>query len=175
MRCAIGVVAVLWVGLSTTVLGRPNFEGRDGKRAVASQISDGQVQAPPVTQMSDGQPQAPRTSGIAATQTSAAAGASITASGSGGSSGTPSMPSVSVRNGTITGLYSPRYRQDFFLGIPYAQPPVNNLRFVVPQSLNTSFSKPQTANAYSPQCVGYGVRNFPRHNFLIRCSQRLGR
>ena len=30
-------------------------------------------------------------------------------------------PMVTVRNGTYTGVHSPSYGQDFFLGMPYAQ------------------------------------------------------
>lgn len=30
-------------------------------------------------------------------------------------------PTVSVKNGTYAGVYSPQYDQDFFLGMPYAQ------------------------------------------------------
>jgi hypothetical protein len=30
-------------------------------------------------------------------------------------------PTVTVKNGTYSGLYSPYYHQDFFLGIPFAQ------------------------------------------------------
>ncbi|MCJ1250311.1 hypothetical protein MMC30_007537 [Trapelia coarctata] len=67
-----------------------------------------------------------------------------------------SPPTVKVLNGTYTGLHSSAYNEDFFLGIPYAQPPVNNLRFTVPQSLNSTFSEPRAATAYSPECVGYG-------------------
>jgi carboxylesterase type B len=34
-----------------------------------------------------------------------------------------------VKNGTISGVHSSTYNEDYFLGIPYAQPPVNGLRF----------------------------------------------
>ena len=40
-------------------------------------------------------------------------------------------PTVSVKNGTISGVHSSTYNEDYFLGIPYAQPPVNGLRFKV--------------------------------------------
>lgn len=30
-------------------------------------------------------------------------------------------PTVTVKNGTYSGVYSPGYDQDFFLGMPYAQ------------------------------------------------------
>lgn len=66
-------------------------------------------------------------------------------------------PVVTVKNGSYSGIYNPTYKQDFFLGIPYAQPPVNDFRFRTPNSLNTSWpnvTKPATA--YSPFCVGYG-------------------
>ena len=66
-------------------------------------------------------------------------------------------PSVQVLNGTYTGIHSPYYNQDFYLGIPYAQPPTGNLRYRVPQSLNTSWLGARNATEYSPFCVGYGV------------------
>ncbi|TVY92061.1 Lipase [Lachnellula willkommii] len=65
-------------------------------------------------------------------------------------------PMVTVKNGSYSGIYNPTYHQDFFLGIPYAQPPINNLRFRVPQSLNSTFNSTVPAIAYSPFCVGYG-------------------
>lgn len=37
-------------------------------------------------------------------------------------------PTVTVRNGTYSGLYSQEWDQDFFLGLPFAQPPVGDLR-----------------------------------------------
>jgi triacylglycerol lipase len=71
-----------------------------------------------------------------------------------------SSPTVTVRNGTYAGVHSSAYNQDFFLGIPYAQQPVGNLRFTVPQSLNTSWDDTRDAKEYSDICVGYGVRIF---------------
>ncbi|TVY52499.1 Lipase, partial [Lachnellula suecica] len=65
-------------------------------------------------------------------------------------------PLVSVKNGSYSGVYNPTYHQDFFLGVPYAQPPVNDLRFRVPQSLNSTWNSTVPATAYSPFCVGYG-------------------
>ena len=49
------------------------------------------------------------------------------------------------------------YNQDVFLGVPFAQPPVNELRFRVPQSLNSTFNSTISATSYAPECVGYGV------------------
>lgn len=68
-----------------------------------------------------------------------------------------SAPTATVRNGTLRGVYSRQYDQDFFLGIPYAQPPLNNLRFNLPQSLNSAWHGVKDAVEYSPECVGYGV------------------
>ncbi|EQB57690.1 carboxylesterase [Colletotrichum gloeosporioides Cg-14] len=37
-------------------------------------------------------------------------------------------PIVNIKNGTLAGKYNPFYSQDFFLGIPFAAPPISNLR-----------------------------------------------
>ncbi|KZM22931.1 hydrolase [Ascochyta rabiei] len=65
-------------------------------------------------------------------------------------------PTAHLRNGTYQGVYSPGYDQDYFLGIPYAQPPVGNLRFRSPVSLNQSWSGVKPATQYSGECYGYG-------------------
>lgn len=70
---------------------------------------------------------------------------------------TQSAPTAAVRNGTYIGVHSTTYNQDFFLGMPYAQQPVGNLRFTVPQPLNESWNEARDAKAYSDICVGYGV------------------
>lgn len=67
-------------------------------------------------------------------------------------------PTVRVRNGTIAGIHSSTYKQDFFLGIAFAQPPIGDLRFRQPQSLNTSWEGTRYAKNYATHCVGYGVR-----------------
>jgi len=64
-------------------------------------------------------------------------------------------PSASIKNGTVTGVHSSAYNQDFFLGVPYAQPPVGDLRFRNPQSINATYGN-HAATAYAPICVGYG-------------------
>ena len=66
------------------------------------------------------------------------------------------VPKAQVLNGTYTGVHSPEYNQDFFLGIPYAQPPVGNLRFRQAQSLNSSWCDSKNATSYSLECIGYG-------------------
>ncbi|EIN05235.1 alpha/beta-hydrolase [Punctularia strigosozonata HHB-11173 SS5] len=70
----------------------------------------------------------------------------------------PSVPTVTVKNGTYTGLSLPSFRQELFLGMPYAQQPVPpGLRLRAPLSLNASWTGTRDASAYSPICVGYDV------------------
>lgn len=61
------------------------------------------------------------------------------------------QPAATINNGTLLGVQNVEYNQDLFLGIPYAQPPLENLRFNHPQPINQSWSEKQ-ANAYSPWC-----------------------
>jgi hypothetical protein len=60
-----------------------------------------------------------------------------------------SAPIAHVKNGTYVGVHSPEYNQDFFLGMPYAQPPVGSLRFRNPAGLNTTWSDARPATHYS--------------------------
>ncbi|KAM0322912.1 hypothetical protein ACHAPQ_008885 [Fusarium lateritium] len=64
-------------------------------------------------------------------------------------------PTVQVKNGTLEGKYVAGYDQDLFLGVPFAQPPVGQLRFQNPQSLNETF-KTKKVTEYADSCVGYG-------------------
>jgi len=65
-----------------------------------------------------------------------------------------SSPTVAVKNGTLKGLYSSEWDQDFFLGIPYAQPPVGNLRFRWPQP-SLSYNGTRDATQYGYSCYQY--------------------
>ena len=67
-----------------------------------------------------------------------------------------SSPTVTVKNGTLQGLYNQAWDQDFFLGVPYALPPVGQLRFKWPQSLNSSFGGVLDATQYGYSCYQYG-------------------
>ncbi|KAI8228301.1 Lipase 4 [Colletotrichum sp. SAR 10_99] len=67
-----------------------------------------------------------------------------------------SPPSVRLSNGTYVGVRNEEYAQDFFLGIPYAQPPIGSLRYAAPQPLNSSFEETRNATEYGWMCIGYG-------------------
>ncbi|KAI1844334.1 hypothetical protein JX265_010237 [Neoarthrinium moseri] len=62
-------------------------------------------------------------------------------------------PTVTVTNGTYSGIHSNEYDQDYFLGIPYAQKAV---RFSQPQPLDTTWDGTKEATAYPLHCIGYG-------------------
>ena len=76
---------------------------------------------------------------------------------SSGALATKTIPTVRVKNGTIAGVHSPSYNQDFFLGVPFAQPPLGDLRFRQAQSLNATWKGSRDAKQYATHCVGYGV------------------
>lgn len=59
-------------------------------------------------------------------------------------------PTAETKNGTYLGKYNSVYNEDEFLGMPYAQPPVGDLRFRAPVSLNESWSDSRNATDYSP-------------------------
>jgi hypothetical protein len=64
-----------------------------------------------------------------------------------------------IKNGTVNGAYLPTFDQDAFLGVPFAQPPVGDLRLRRPQSLNTSFAGGvYEATEYSPFVLASRLR-----------------
>ncbi|KAH8890481.1 triacylglycerol lipase [Thozetella sp. PMI_491] len=65
-------------------------------------------------------------------------------------------PIARARNGTYAGVYSAEFDQDFFLGVPFAQPPVGGLRFRQAQPLNTTWNDTRHATEYAAECYGYG-------------------
>ncbi|RVD87381.1 uncharacterized protein DFL_001617 [Arthrobotrys flagrans] len=71
-----------------------------------------------------------------------------------GSGSGPSSPKAYIRNGTVFGRHSPEWNQDFFLGIPYAKPPVGANRFRPPQYI----TQPQDFQAKETGFWCYGYR-----------------
>ncbi|KXJ95090.1 carboxylesterase [Microdochium bolleyi] len=66
-------------------------------------------------------------------------------------------PTAKTANGTYQGAYLPGWKQDVFLGMPYAQPPVGPLRWRWPQSTNSSFDGVRDASKYGYSCPQYGT------------------
>lgn len=77
-----------------------------------------------------------------------------------------SAPTAKVLNGTLFGFHNPTYNEDIFLGIPYSQPPVGDLRFRQAQPLNTSWEGLKNATNYSPECIGYGSDTWVLGNII---------
>ncbi|KAJ7593993.1 Alpha/Beta hydrolase protein [Mycena floridula] len=65
-------------------------------------------------------------------------------------------PVATVRNGTLQGFHTSSFNQDMFYGIPFAEPPIGDLRFRHPQSLNSSWKGIRDATHRSESCAGYG-------------------
>lgn len=59
-------------------------------------------------------------------------------------------PLVKVLNGTLEGYSLTNPAQDVFLGIPYAQAPIVDLRFRAPQPLNETWEGTKIVVEYSP-------------------------
>ncbi|KAK6518251.1 hypothetical protein TWF506_005411 [Arthrobotrys conoides] len=66
----------------------------------------------------------------------------------------PSQPTVTIKNGTIRGLYSNVWGQDYFLGIPYAQSATGNNRFALPKPISSKWSSELVAQSYGDRCLG---------------------
>lgn len=64
-----------------------------------------------------------------------------------------SAPTVQTKYGKYAGIHLPSYDQDAFLGVPYAQPPLGNLRFRRPLALNTSWEGVKEAKKYGSTCM----------------------
>lgn len=77
-----------------------------------------------------------------------------------------SAPTAILKNGSYYGIYSSVYDQDFFLGMPFAQPPLGDLRFRQPQSLNATWTDARNATIYQPECIGYGSDQWVLGNYI---------
>jgi carboxylesterase type B len=65
-------------------------------------------------------------------------------------------PIAHTLNGSYYGIHNSHFKQDFFLGVPFAQPPVKDLRLRRPASLNSTWAGLRNATEYGYACIGYG-------------------
>jgi len=65
-------------------------------------------------------------------------------------------PVVTVKNGSYYGTHFPQFNQDVFRAIPFAQPPLESLRFNNPAPLNWSWTGALPATEFAYECFGYG-------------------
>ncbi|KFY98099.1 hypothetical protein V498_01652 [Pseudogymnoascus sp. VKM F-4517 (FW-2822)] len=74
-------------------------------------------------------------------------------------------PAIETQNGTICGAHLSTFSQDAFLGVPFAEPPVGNLRLRHPVSYNKTYtaydatSQPSSCPGYAGFDVGIGPLN----------------
>ncbi|KAH7386387.1 Alpha/Beta hydrolase protein [Cadophora sp. MPI-SDFR-AT-0126] len=68
---------------------------------------------------------------------------------------TRESPKVTVINGTWRGLYLPAFHEDVFLGIPFAAPPVGDLRLRHPRPYGQKWKGIRAATQRSASCPGY--------------------
>jgi triacylglycerol lipase len=71
----------------------------------------------------------------------------------------PTAPVATVKNGSYVGVHNDVYNVDYFLGMPFAQPPIGDLRLAPPASLNSSFGT-RNATELGPGCIEFSA-SFP--------------
>ncbi|CAI4212360.1 unnamed protein product [Parascedosporium putredinis] len=67
--------------------------------------------------------------------------------------GSGCSPTATISNGTVIGFTDRSSAVDKFLGIPYAEPPVGDLRLALPEPLRSPFGS-LNATAFGPACYG---------------------
>jgi len=64
-------------------------------------------------------------------------------------------PIVSTQNGTLQGFHLSAFNEDVFLGVPFAAPPIGDLRFRRPKPYQNAWQGVRNATVRSPSCPGY--------------------
>ncbi|KAH8668560.1 Alpha/Beta hydrolase protein [Xylariales sp. PMI_506] len=67
----------------------------------------------------------------------------------------PLMPLAITKNGTVQGFHLPAFDEDVFFGIPFAQPPVGDLRLRRPVPYQKAWQGVRNATVRTPSCPGY--------------------
>ncbi|KAF9516356.1 hypothetical protein BS47DRAFT_1315433 [Hydnum rufescens UP504] len=70
-----------------------------------------------------------------------------------GGFGATQSPQVQLESGLVFGVNVPQFGQDYFLGIPYAQPPVGPLRFSAPLPIPKNRSRTIDATKFGKVCL----------------------
>lgn len=63
------------------------------------------------------------------------------------------QPQIALSTGVVFGVNLPQFRQDNFLGIPYALPPIGERRFAAPASLAPNATRIIEATEYGKACM----------------------
>lgn len=66
-------------------------------------------------------------------------------------------PEVEIANGTLRGARCASAPVNYFLSIPYAVPPIGDLRFTPPQPYNQTFDGVRDATKAAPSCPQLGL------------------
>ncbi|GAA5837771.1 hypothetical protein JCM3766R1_000579 [Sporobolomyces carnicolor] len=89
--------------------------------------------------------------------TSDLASSSLSKRNNGNTSSGSAGPTVEIKNGTVEGVRIDSFAQEAFLGIPYAEPPLGDLRLRRPQGREGGFKGGKyEAKQYSVFCPGFG-------------------
>lgn len=74
-------------------------------------------------------------------------------------------PLISLKNGTIIGKHLQHFKQDIYLGLPFAEPPIGSLRFLPPQPYRSSWLGVKQFEEYGYAChatLGTDSSNLPQ-------------
>lgn len=64
-------------------------------------------------------------------------------------------PQVTTKNGTLQGFYLPSFHEDLFFSVPFASPPIGDLRLRHPVPYTEHWQGVRDATLRSPSCPGY--------------------
>lgn len=65
-------------------------------------------------------------------------------------------PRVQIKNGTLQGIHLSEFKEDLFLGIPFASPPIGKRRLRRPVPYQKAWNGARDATKRGVSCPGYG-------------------